>query len=452
LQKTGDISAENLGLALTEALNANILTQQVSGFYQFSHIKIADVLAADLPFATKQNGHKKIAENLVQTTPDEVERISYHYEKADELTLALDYALRAAKRAVELYVDEDALTWYEHSFSLLADQELFLDPEQVRGLAPFEQIHISEQLPLDVLGLVYRQRGLIAQRTGNYAQAEADFQLALGRAKSRQRLDEQGAAHNLLSFLAYLRSEYPLVADHAKATLDFGAKADVPPLRAAGLRNLGIAAYHTQNFDRALALYEEALKVYESVGDKVGIATCHNNTGFALRTLRRYEEAVFAFEKAFLHYEAAGQIEGQALILANIGRAYAAQGNATKALDHLERAHQLSKEIRTDWITVKIWRTKGRVFAQDARWQEASDAANKALSLAEMLGSDEDIGAIYRLLGEIAAAWYEGNLGEPETYFIQSIEILKKVGEQHEIQRSMNSLARYKAKVFWYFA
>ena len=444
LQNAGNFPPAALANALDEASKLNIIVKQVSGSYQFSHIKIADVLAADLPPEIKQDAHKKIAQTLEKSASDEVERISYHYEKADELTFAVEYALRAAKRSVEFYVDEDALTWYERALNLLTDKNISIVPEKVRDLAPFEQIHISEHLPLDVLGLVYRQRGLIAQRTGNYAQAEADFRLALGRAENHQRLDEQGAAHNLISFLAYLRSEYHLVADHAQHTLDFGTKADVPQLRAADLRNLGIAAYHTQDFDRALSLYKEALNVYEGVEDKVGIATCYNNTGFALRTLRRYEEAILSFEKAFDHYESAGQMEGQALILANIGRTYASQGDAEKALDYLDRAHQLSRDIRADWITVKVWRTKSRVFAQKGAWEKAFEAATEAKSLAEILGSDEDLGAVYRLLGEIAAAWEESNLGAPEAYFTQSIIILERVGEQYEIQRSLDSFERYK--------
>ena len=137
-------------------------------------------------------------------------------------------------------------------------------------------------------------------------------------------------------------------------------------------------------------------------------------------------------------------MEGQALILANIGRTYASQGDAEKALDYLDRAHQLSRDIRADWITVKVWRTKSRVFAQKGAWEKAFEAATEAKSLAEILGSDEDLGAVYRLLGEIAAAWEESNLGAPEAYFTQSIIILERVGEQYEIQRSLDSFERYK--------
>ena len=75
------------------------------------------------------------------------------------------------------------------------------------------------------------------------------------------------------------------------------------------------------------------------------------------------------------------------------------------------------------------------------------DAVYKAQTLAEALGSDEDLGASYRLLGEIAAAWEDSNLGSPEQYFKQSIFLLEKVGEQHEMQRSINSFEAYKNKI-----
>ncbi|MBT3315526.1 MAG: AAA family ATPase [Anaerolineae bacterium] len=450
-ESASDFALEIILNAFDEALEANVIVEQVGETYQFSHDKIRSVIYADLLPERRQYLHKYIAQSLEKELLDgkniEYETVSYHYESAGDLPVSVEYALRAARRAVELYVDEDALTWYDRALNLLAQVKITLPPEKVRDLSPFQQVQISDTLPLDVLGLVYRQRGLIAQRTGNYTQAEKEFRNALARAKKRSRVDEQGAAHNLLSFLAYLRSEYNLVAEHAQKTFDFGTQANVKQLRAAGLRNLGIAAYNTQDFDRALALYGEALKVYKKANDSVGIATCYNNTGFALRTLRRYEEAIGAFQKAFSYYEAAGQVEGQALILANIGRAYASQGKAETALDYLERAHKLSKEAQTDWITTKIWRTKGRVFSQSKDWDKALGAVYKAQALAEALGSDEDLGASYRLLGEIAAAWEDSNLGSPEQYFKQSIFLLEKVGEQHEMQRSINSFEAYKNKI-----
>jgi DNA-binding SARP family transcriptional activator/tetratricopeptide (TPR) repeat protein len=434
-----------------EALDANVIIEQVGETYEFSHDKIRSVLYADIPQERRQYLHQQVAQTLSDQRVENINvdfgLIGYHYEAAGDIPAAIAYALRAARRAVELYVDRDALTWYNRALKLSGRNELELTPAFIQDVSPFGQVHISPLLPLDILGLVYRQRGLIYQRTGRYHQAEKDFYAALRRAERRDRVDECGAAHNLLSFLAYLRSEYELVAEHAQNTLDCGTQAQVKQLQAAGLRNLGIAAYHTRDFNRALALYKEAQDVYEDVNDSVGIATCYNNIGFVMRTLRRYREAIAAFEQAYARYKAAGQIEGQAVILANIGRSYAAQGDSRTALDYLERARQLSEETSTDWIAAKIWRTMGRVLSQSEHWDEALEAASKAQALAESLGSDEDLGATYRLLGEIAAAWPGSNLGNPSDYFEQSIYLLEKVGEQHEIERARASFERYQTQI-----
>jgi tetratricopeptide (TPR) repeat protein len=281
------------------------------------------------------------------------------------------------------------------------------------------------------------------QRIGQYDQAESEFQAALTRAQARNRLDEQAAAHNLLSFLAYLRSDYDGVGDHAQTALELATQAGELSLRGPGLRHLGIAVYRTGDYARARQLYDEALVAYRQAGDRLGMAGVYNNIGFVLRTQANYAEAIEAFQEALTIYEATGQVEGVALICSNIGRTYAFSGDLEQAQRYLERGLALSVESHTDWIAVKIHRTMGNIFAQNGQWSRALAHAQQAQTLASTLGSDEDLGAALRLLAEIASAWPERNLGNPATYFEQSIALLQRVGAQDELERAESAYANY---------
>jgi tetratricopeptide (TPR) repeat protein len=249
-------------------------------------------------------------------------------------------------------------------------------------------------------------------------------------------LDEQAAAHNLLSFLAYLRSDYDEVGRQARQALEVATQAGEAALRAPGLRHLGIAVYRTGDYDRARALYDEALAAYRQADDRPGMAGVYNNIGFVLRTQRHYPEAIKAFEAALAIYKEMGQVEGVALICSNIGRTYAFSGNLNQAQHHLQHGLALSQEAHTDWISVKIHRTLGSVFTQTDQWPEALAHARQAQQLAKTLGSDEDLGATLRLLAEIAAAWPASGLGEPNPYFEESIALLRRVGAQDELDRA----------------
>ena len=440
--------------ALDEGIAAGLIVER-DGRYDFSHDKIRAVLYRRSSRARRRHLHRRVAEALERLHAADLSPyfglLANHFDAAAEPDRACHYALRAAKRAVELYADEDALSWYERAQAMSETAHAELTPEVIPQITPFHQRYVSSSRPLDVLGLVYRQQGLIHQRRGRYDLAQEYLQLALTRATERERADEQAAAHGLLSFLAYLRGDYDELAEQAQASLDLATHADETALRAEGLRNLGIAAYRSGEYERAIQLYEASLSASRSIGDQASIAKCYNNIGFALRTMERYEEAVEAFQRALELHEAAGSIEGAAGVLANIGgvylRADSSTGLATsleQAITHLERALALSDEAHADWITAKVCRTMGSVYLRQGHWEQALASARRARDLAETLGSREDLGAAYRLLGELAAASLQSELGAADDYFEKSLDLLRDVGEQYELTRAISSLEAYR--------
>lgn len=442
LQQISNLSLATILQALDETVAANLIAEQANA-YDFTHDKIRAVLLDSLTQSHRRHFHLQIAAALEATLSNDFGLLSYHFEMGGDILRARNYGLQAARQTVELYADEDALRWYEKVERLAEAANAELSPEAIPKVTPFQQTYVSRALPLDVLGLIYRQRGVIQQRIGQYDDAEFSFRKALERGEARGRLDEQAAAHNLLSFLAYLRSDYDGVDRHAQKALNLAAQAGEPALRAPGLRHLGIAVYRTADYARARQLYDEALVAYRQAGDQLGVATVYNNIGFVLRTQACYKEAIAAFQEALTIYEATGQIEGVALICSNIGRTYAFSGDLEQAQQYLERGLTLSTESHTDWITVKIHRTMGNVFAQNEQWPQALVHAQQAQKLATSLGSAEDLGATLRLLGEIASAWPDSNLGHATAYFEQSMALLQQVGAQDELERTKKTLTDF---------
>jgi len=442
LQKISTASMETVLLALDEAIAANIIIEQ-AGTYDFTHDKIRTVLLDSLTQSRRRHLHALIADNLEITAPTDFGLLSYHFEMGNDPQRARHYALLAARRSVEVYADEDALRWYDKVDALTALTDDELAPKDSLSVTPFQQPHVSRGLPLDVTGLIYRQRGLIQQRVGRYEPAEESFLAALERGQIRNRADEQAAAHNLLSFLAYLRSDYSTVGYHAQQALDLADQTGEVALRAPGLRHLGIAVYRTGDYTRARQLYDEALEAYRQDNDPLGMATVYNNIGFVLRTQAFFQEAIEAFQEALAIYKATGQTEGVALIYSNIGRTYAFSGDLAQARHYLERGLALSLEAHADWVTAKIHRTLGNVFIQTEQWQLALNHAKLAQTLAISLGSDEDWGGALRLMAEIAAAWPQSNLGDPKPYFEQSMALLKQVGAQDELELTETAFAEY---------
>jgi len=433
--------------ALDEGISAGLIVER-EGRYDFAHDQTRAVLYGRVSQTRRRHLHYRVAEALEASQRDELSPylglLANHFEAAGEAEKARLYAFREAKRAVELYADEDALAWYGRAFALSEIAPLEMPPHTLPQVIPFQQRTVSIVQPVDALGIVYRQQGLVHQRCGRYDVARQLFERALTRATERGRRDEQSAAHGLLSFLCYLQGDYEALAQHAQRALDLATEAGENGLRADGLRNLGIAAYRRGKYEQAIALYRESLAASRTIDDKAGMAKCYNNVGFALRTLHRFDEAVVSFQQALHLYEETGSIEGRAGVLANIGSVYARSGELEQALDCLQRAIALSNKSHAHWITAKAYRTLGSVHLQAGRWDDALASAEKARELAEELGSKEDLGAAYRLLGEIAAVYRESGLEEADFYLKKGLALLEEVGETYELGRAASTLEAYR--------
>lgn len=92
-----------LDLALDEALQTYIIKETKPGIYQFTHIKVREILYADTSAPRKRFLHRRIADLLAASAShdqlSDVAPLVYHYTQARDWTQALIYGWRAAQTA-----------------------------------------------------------------------------------------------------------------------------------------------------------------------------------------------------------------------------------------------------------------------------------------------------------------------------------------------------------------
>jgi DNA-binding SARP family transcriptional activator len=92
-----------LDLALDEVLQALVLEETAPGLYQFTHIKVREIIYADTSAPRRRFLHRHVAEMLAQHVGDarldEVAKLAYHYAQAREWTPALAHLWRASQTA-----------------------------------------------------------------------------------------------------------------------------------------------------------------------------------------------------------------------------------------------------------------------------------------------------------------------------------------------------------------
>lgn len=90
----------SLDLALDEILQASILEEAAPGLYQFTHLKVREIIYADTSAPRRRYLHREAANALAQLTSlADLSRLAYHYTQAGEWTHALVHHWRAAHTA-----------------------------------------------------------------------------------------------------------------------------------------------------------------------------------------------------------------------------------------------------------------------------------------------------------------------------------------------------------------
>ena len=115
---------------LEEADAARIVGQVGSGpvpRYSFSHALVREALYDELGVTHRVRLHRRIAQVIVEICGDDPEprlaELAYHFLQAQDLEPAIEYAVRAGDRAVELMAYEDGAELYTDALEALETHE-----------------------------------------------------------------------------------------------------------------------------------------------------------------------------------------------------------------------------------------------------------------------------------------------------------------------------------------
>jgi class 3 adenylate cyclase len=128
LERVSDVTGDRLLEALEEAIGARVVNEvpRAVGRYSFSHALIWETLYEELTTTRRVRLHRQIGEVLEDLHGDNLEphlpELAYHFSEgaqAGDVDKAIDYATRAAERAMSLTAYEDAVGHYEMALQAL---------------------------------------------------------------------------------------------------------------------------------------------------------------------------------------------------------------------------------------------------------------------------------------------------------------------------------------------
>jgi class 3 adenylate cyclase/tetratricopeptide (TPR) repeat protein len=379
-----------------------------AGMARFRHVLLRDVAYEGLPFRARRNLHGRAAlvlEEAAGTHPEAMaELLSIHFHAAGQYNQTWRYSRVAGERAQHNGAPVEAAAFYARALEaarrlpdvtpdVQADvAEQLGDTWELGGRYDLAEVayrqarRLAPEDPLRLGGL-FRKMGYLRDREGHYSDALRWFGRGLRAISDRDQLE----ANRLRARLATASGSSKLrQGRHLEAIPLLESAARLA--EASGERSALAHAYqqldwaHSELGKAASADYsEQAVAIYEELGDERGRANSLNQMGVKAYWQGRWDDAVVLYERSAEAGRRAGALVENAIFINNIGEIRSDQGHLDEAEALLQEAHSLwtggGWRIGSGWAMSNL----GRVASRSGRLDEAATRLRQALELFETI-------------------------------------------------------------------
>jgi tetratricopeptide (TPR) repeat protein len=358
--------------------------------------------------------------------------LSYHFEKSNNNTCALQYLKIAANHAFNTFANHEAKELYTQVLALfdqndygsrwdiLAAREQTLDrlgerDQQATDLTIMQTL--AELLNDDQrLAMTHNRRAAYFDKISEYQASDEAAGAGLRVARRAQDVRLEAQSLNALALTAWRRFDYRQVQNWASQALDALKIVGDPNTRIISLLHLGRASYRLGQYDTALEYiraaqalatetdnrssdalaelilgwiyqrlgsYEKAAQHYQLmlekrrlIGDRYGEATALSHLGWVAADQKIYNEGLAYCQQALDISQAITDRENEAYALSGLGLNYELSGNPAAAGQNYEAALDIHRQIGA--TTLAIFDQAG--LARLALTQEKVDVAREYIT------------------------------------------------------------------------
>ncbi|HEY0735302.1 MAG TPA: tetratricopeptide repeat protein [Herpetosiphonaceae bacterium] len=170
------------------------------------------------------------------------------------------------------------------------------------------------------------------------------------------------------------------------------------------LGNLAHLAQKSDDHPRAVALLEAGLALFRELNDRWGVALSDHMLGMILRKMQAFAQARQLFEEALAIYRALGDTGRVAGILQDLGDLLLQQGSYAQAQTLCEESYVLCRELGERRGMAYVLTTLGQIALHQADYTQAYSSFAESVRLRYELGDGEGILVALEGLAQIAAA------------------------------------------------
>ena len=412
LQQLTQYDEHQLLLVMKELVSAQLVVEEFADQFAFRHALTRQAIYSQLLARERRMLHRTIAETMEHqpsVTPDlHLEDLAYHFYQARDWQKAVDYAQRAAEKALGLYSHRAAIDYF--TWALEAADHLSLPPTPT----------------------LYRARGQAYETLGKFDQAKRDYTQALDAARKMNNRTAEWQSAIDLGFL-WAGRDYAQAETWFRQALILSQALDDPVLHARSLNRIGNWHLNVEQPHEALRYHQEALTIFQQLQDARGIAETLDLLGMTSYLVGDLLGGTTYYRQASTLFDELGNREGLTSSLATLTMSAAtyhtdaliAVASLAEVLPDTERAVKVAREIGQRSAESYALLQLGLCLGSQGEYTHALAACQQSLHIAEEIDHRQWQTAAHAMLGGV----YNGLLAHRQAsdHFEQALVLAQEM-------------------------
>jgi predicted ATPase/class 3 adenylate cyclase len=401
--------------------------------YIFRHNITAEVTYETLLEAQQRDLHRGVGEALERAQPEAVERLAYHFSRAQIREKALLYLDKSARKAQADYANETALNYYTQALALEERWEwrrgqievLHILGRREEEKAALQTLTASALAPAFEAAYLW---GQYYEAVGDYAEAHAAVQRALRAARASDDRISEARCLAQLGLIARRQGDYERAKSEYSPALSLFPEGETLSNEAAqvlawALTGLGLVYRQQGAYDEALRCYERALTISRATGNRRGEAEALNGLGGTAYYQRSLPEALRYHQQALEIRQAIGDRAGEGVSVLNLAQISVALGDYGDGERFFQAALSIQQAIGNRWEESNVWNGLGVLYQDLGDLDRAQACLEQGYALSRDLG--DEAGQAYFLANLGVVARDRGELDASEALLQQGLALAR---------------------------
>jgi tetratricopeptide (TPR) repeat protein len=434
--------------------------------YTFKHALTHDVAYETLLDQRRTELHGAVGQAIERLYAHQLEEqaaiLSYHYARSDRHDKAIEYALVGGDRAARLYANTEARTCYEQALTLA--RTLPPSPRaqrwEIDAAFKLAAMAITRQDFEQVQGELERARALseglsdearsaralywlgrVEYVRGNFSTA---IQLAERSLQIADRLGDEALAAPSVNLMgrAYWWSDLPRASQMLERNIVQMRRLGDKREEATAAGFAGMVFGRRGQFERGLAHANYGLQIAQDIRNPFAEAAAYNYRATIRAHMGDSAEAIADYEEARRVAESVGDLFRIMMVRFLEGQAYTMMGEAARGLGLIEESLALADKIGTPFALAWQKTVLGTCLLTLGRFAEALAVAEDTIRVAQAHGDRFAWAVAKRTLGDCLVGLHGTAEPAAEQALEEAIRTLREIGAEPALARAHASYAR----------